>query len=95
MPTTAYNLIDWLLGFIDTIAARWTRARHMTYRRRVRAAEARGDVGYLRAEAERNQLTMKTLHGLRQHHTPVVEWPEQPDDLFAPTEPQQHEAFRR
>lgn len=84
MPTLPNNPIDWLLGFVDGLAARWTRARHLQYRRRVRAAAARGDELFLRRQVESNQLTTRDLRRIRKRHVPASQWPDQPEDLFGP-----------
>ena len=62
-----------------------TGAQWQAYRKRLRAAAARGDEAFLDAEIRKNQLTRADLARLRNHQTPVHLWPDvEADDLFEP-----------
>ena len=87
MAATARNIIEFLLGVLDGLAASWLRSRRLAYRRRLRAASERGDVEFLRAESVRRQLTPADLRHLeRCRHTPIESWPDEPADLIAPAQ---------
>jgi hypothetical protein len=63
---------------------RMTRLEEVEYREKLRAAERRGDADFLRREIDQNQLTEADLRRLEGGATPLSEWPEPDEDLFAP-----------
>jgi|SRR5205814_121752 len=56
----------------------------LAYRVRLKDAERRGDVAFLRRELERNQLDQADLERLGKMGTPLETWPDEAQDPFEP-----------